>query len=395
MFIIQVSALLTNIQVYKNLLTAYQNEDHCTMMEDYVRTFDNVTIEMPNSSCQYLLTKDCSSSENFAIFARQLDIESKTKEVTLFLDSKEITLSPPSSKTACQIKIDGQASELQSSRTLLMSNGKMRAYLRETSSSTTGPIVVLKHDKHDLTVLFDGKNVQVKVSQRYKGQTCGICGDNNQESDREFSGPDACIYEKDEDFINSYALTGTHCQQALQIKGPKSCPKEEENTKKYMVPEYKSLEKVIERWNSEKKYNDIRQMEQQSAQKEMTRNQQHSLERTVSQQQQAISNNRQYSHYPAHHQQQQNHLQRMRTMAIRKEDKFCFSVQPVLSCVEGVSRPTQYRQQVLGFHCLPSQSISAQKLVEQSQYQVLEIFGAKQADFAATLQIPVSCYAHA
>lgn len=361
------------------------------MMEDYVRTFDNVTIEMPNSSCEYLLAKDCSLSENFAIFARQLDTESKTKEVRLFLDGKEITLTPPTSKTTSQIKIDGQASELVSSRSLVMSNGKMRAYVRETSSSTTGPIVVLKHDKHDLTVLFDGKNVQVKVSQRYKGQTCGICGDNNQESDREFSGPDTCIYEKDEDFINSYALTGAHCQQTPRPKGAKLCPKEEKNTEKYMAPEYKSLERVIERWNSEKKYNDIRQMEQEEAQRKMTRAQPHSSERTSQQAQ----NNRQYSRYSTHHQQQPNHLQRMRTMAIRKEDKFCFSVQPVLSCIEGVSRPTQYHQQVLGFHCLPSQSISAQKLVEQSQYQVLEIFGVKQADFAATLQIPVSCYAYA
>ncbi|KAI7691531.1 hypothetical protein SSS_02235 [Sarcoptes scabiei] len=386
-----VSTLLTTRQVYKNLFTGYQNDAHCTVMEDSVRTFDNVTVQLEQSPCEYLLAKDCYSTERFAAFVRQLDEQSKTKEVTLFVDGKEVTLSPPTTGTRAEVRVDGQVFELVQSQAQVMSNGNMRIYLRQTSSPNTPAIVVIEHGHHDVTVLYDGRNVQVKVGSRYQGKLCGICGDNNQEADNEFTGPDNCVYEQERDFVNSYALTGPHCQQTPIVKGTKVCPSTTTRNGKYSVPIYEPFSRLMDKWSAETRTNNLRQIARQAAQEEAARQQQMNLERIMARQHKIVQQQEQEQEQQKQEQKMEHY--RLRTMAVQQTDKICFSVQPVMSCIEGISRPTRVQQQTLGFHCLPSQSISAKKLAEKSQYQVLEIFGKKQVDFMAPFQVPVSCQA--
>src|SRR5699024_875057 len=52
-----ISALLPMTQVYKNLLKKYEAADKCVVMENYIRTFDNVTVrldQLQQSPCQFL-----------------------------------------------------------------------------------------------------------------------------------------------------------------------------------------------------------------------------------------------------------------------------------------------------------------------------------------------------
>ncbi|OTF71818.1 hypothetical protein BLA29_002695 [Euroglyphus maynei] len=382
-----VSALYSTKQVYKNLLTAYESTDRCSMMEDYIRTFDNVSVELPDSTCQYLLAKDCSSYERFSILARQLDTETKTKEATIYVDGKEIVLTPPTSENSAEIRVDGEVKELKASDALVMSDKKLTIYVRETSSPTSSPMVVLEHEQHDFTVLYDGKNIEVKVGQQYKGETCGICGDNNHESDDEFTGPDTCQYQNSEDFINSYGMAGQHCQRSPRTKGAKICSKKESTINKYVSPKYRSLALMIGEYKSQQKTNRMNQIERRAQQEEMARAQQKLLEQALARQQQQQKNEA----IKDKSESIKDEIQRYRTISIRHGDRYCFSTQPVLACIEGQSRPTELRPQLLQFHCLPTHSVSAQRLVEQSQYRVLEIFGKKPAELALSLQVPVAC----
>ena len=357
------------------------------MMEDYIRTFDNVSVELPDSTCQYLLAKDCSSFERFSILARQLDTEAKTKEVTIYVDGKEIVLTPPTSENSAQIRVDGQVKEMKASDALVMSDKKMVIYVRETSSSASSPMVVLEHEQHDFAVLYDGKNVEVKVGQRYKGETCGICGDNNHESENEFTGPDACQYKDSEDFINSYGMAGQHCQRSPKTKGAKICAKKEATINKYVSPKYRSLAQMIGEYKAQQSTNRMNQIERRAQQEEMARTQQRLLEQALARQQQQQKN----AATKKESESIEDEIQLYRTISIRQGDRYCFSMQPVLACIEGRSRPTEMRPQLLQFHCLPIHSVSAQRLVKQSQYRVLEIFGKKPAELALTLQVPVAC----
>ena len=217
-----VSALLRTQEVYSNLWSGYDNRDKCALMEDYVRTFDNVTFKTEETQCQFLLAKDCSAHERFAVFAQQLDTQTKTKSVTVLTSGSEIKLLPPQQQNVAQVVIDGKAHEIAYRKPVTIgakNQNAVRIYLRATPSDAHNPIIVVESDLNELEVKYDGKNVKVTVGQQYQGKTCGVCGDNNDESEEEFQGPDLCVYEDAEDFFSSYALSGQHCAQQPQPKG--------------------------------------------------------------------------------------------------------------------------------------------------------------------------------
>ena len=217
-----VSALLPTQQVFQNLWTGYEAQDKCSLMEDYLRTFDNVTFKTPETPCQYLLAKDCSPKERFAVFAQQLDQQTKTKTVTVLTSGSEIKLLPPQQQNLAQVVVDGRAHELSFRKPITIAaknQNQIRIYLRATPSDAVNPIIVVDNEFNDLQVKYDGKNVKISVGSQYQGKLCGLCGDNNDETEQEFQGPDMCVYEDAQDFAQSYALAGQHCAQSPVPKG--------------------------------------------------------------------------------------------------------------------------------------------------------------------------------
>jgi len=107
-YIRPVSSLVPYRHIYANLITDYQYTDSCNLMEDYVRTFDNVTYQIPDNPCQYLVAKDCSPYERFAVYASQLDQDAKTKAVTIVVNGVQIKLTPPTQQNLLQVVIDSK-----------------------------------------------------------------------------------------------------------------------------------------------------------------------------------------------------------------------------------------------------------------------------------------------
>jgi hypothetical protein len=403
-----VSSLLPTSEVYANLLTGYENTDRCSIMEDFIRTFDNVTFKIPNNPCQYLVAKDCSANERFSVFASQLDQESNTKAVTVFTAGSEIKLLPPQQQNVAQVVVDGHTHELTFRKPVTLQGNKndIRIYLRKTPSEAVNPIIVVQSDINNLQVLYDGKNAKVLVGSQYQGKTCGLCGDNNDESEEEFAGPDQCVYEDAQDFANSYALSGQHCAQTPFPQGQKRCPanrNQQSYSEQLSGVVSKKEVRVIEGPNGrttlvqqevsqqQSQQQRAQQLQNQANIEELQRTQQQQFERQQARQDgQPLSPGQQSALY-ASTPQQQKIIQRMRTQYIQRDDMICFTTKPVLACVQGVATQTQAVQ--LDFHCLPQTSPFTQQLIIESQKQVIKQLANKRVDLRQSVQVPVSCVA--
>nr|QSL97852.1 vitellogenin [Aleuroglyphus ovatus] len=399
-----ISALLPVSQVYQNALKSYESVDKCVVMENAIRTFDNVTIrldQLQSSPCQFLIAKDCSAAEKFAIFARQLDADAKTKAVTVLVAGSEIRLLPPTkSANAAQVVIDGRTVQLhEQSKPQIVAKvaGDIVVYLRASRSEVTEPIVIVKSKAADLTVHYDGKSVKVEAGKQYQGTTCGLCGDNNDEAENEFTGPDACVYQKEQDFVASYALAGQHCEQAPIASGAKRCPAQVTSRSARFQNVISGKYGYVDLKDAQNKARS-QELQAQANAEELARLNQKQMESLINRS--PVRAQEQFGGYPQYPQQkmpatpnQQQLVQRLRTYFVHQADKVCFSTEPIISCLEGISRPTQYKQQLLNFHCLPAQSISVQRLTMQAQQSVLPQFGRKAVHYSQYVQTPVACIA--
>jgi len=359
------STLLPLSEVYMNLITGYQNTPSCVLMEKAVRTFDNVTYDLPETNCQVLLAMDCSAQQKWAVYATELDDKADTKKVTVLTGGKEVKLMPPQQQDLMQIQVDGKIHELSFDKPVSFCSAKdcIRIFLRKTVSDAVNPIAVIENPDEKLTVLYDGKNAKVLLGNGYAGKTCGLCGDNDDESDDEFVGPDLCIYDQAEDFVNSYTMAGEHCEETPQPKGKVRCPKSQDNRQKDEQNHAHQQTIVQVRRNPIGKTTVVHQKTEIPAQ-------------SVNQQQQ----------------QQINACQGLRTEYLIRGDMACFTTRPVLTC--GSSCVAQSSRQVtLDFHCLQKASPFTQQLMSEAQRSVLTKLANKRVDLRETVSVPLACLA--
>jgi hypothetical protein len=423
------SSLLPLHEVFANLHTNYDNTDSCALMEDFVRTFDNVTYKLPDNQCQYLLAKDCSPKERFAVFASQMDESAKTKVITMFVAGSEIKLTPPTQHNLVQVVVDGKPHEVTFNKPITVkqnnNQNQIRVYLRKTASAAINPITVIQADKEDVELLYDGKNAKVLVGGKYQGKTCGLCGDNNDESDDEMTGPDGCIYTDDEDFANSYSLSGEHCEQAPQPLGHMICPQksdssEEQRSRGQIVLSKQTIKIVnspqgyaqrstlprggpraqrlsqsgsIESQEFQQRPATRQQARQQARQQgrqgdqlvvrpstlaDLTGREKQQVGRIVDAQQQIVR------------EQANKQFAKMRTAFIQRDDMVCFTTQPVMQCNQGY-QPQQSSDFVADFHCLPQSSPFTKQLMVEAATKVIKQLASKRVDIQQQIQVPSRC----
>jgi hypothetical protein len=374
-----ISTLLPIHEVYMNLLTGYEHTPKCVVMEHAVRTFDNVTFPLKDTKCQVLVAMDCSAEEKFAVYATELEHEDHTKKLTILTAGQQIVMMPPQQQDLMQIEVDGRVHELtaDSPITFNKANDQVRIYLRKTKSDAVNPIAVLENKDEGLEILFDGKNIKVLIDNKLKGKTCGICGNNDDESENEFEGPGECIFEDAEDFVNSYSMAGEHCEVKPRAQGKVRCPKrdqrrqhDEQNQRRVRIDGQvrrnpTGTTKVVHQ------HVEIPQPNaQQQQQQQIRRDQIQSGERI----------------------QQRNACQKLRTEYVIEGDQVCFTTKPVNVCQSGC-RAQATKETPIEFHCLPKASPFTKQLQNEADHTILKQLASKRIDFRRNMAIPTRCSA--
>jgi len=271
---------------------------------------------------------------------------------------KEVKLTPPEGQDQIQVTVDGHIHELTADKpvSFCSANDCIRIYLRKTVSEAVNPIAVIENPDEDLTVLYDGKNVKVQLSDNsnYKGRTCGLCGDNDDETDAEFIGPDLCLYDEAEDFVNSYAMAGDHCAETPRPKGKVRCPKSLDTRAKDQLDHVHQETHVQVRKNPTGSTTVVTQKTEIPAIRAAAA------------------------------------CQGLRTEYMIRGEMACFTTRPVVSC--GSSCVAQSTREVtLEFHCLQKGSPFTQQLMAETQRSVLTKLASKRVDLKEVVSVPVAC----
>merc|ERR1712066_693407 len=104
---------------------------------------------------------------------------------------------------------------------LLVSLEKSKIVLTPASASAS-PLIKVNVDGQDITItseqgliIFDGHSIVMESSQVFKGQLCGLCGNQNQQIKDELEGPKKCMHSKPEILAASYRISNLpqSCEQ--------------------------------------------------------------------------------------------------------------------------------------------------------------------------------------
>jgi len=180
-------------------------EPTCTVGSNLVSTYDNKTISFLPSTCEHLITADCSKYHRFGVTTRS--IEGNQKQVKIYLKKNVVEIVPSSS--GLMVHVNGQIKNVPVSESIEVTvSGEAIA----TISKTLDGVIVVRSPQLLLNELrTNGKVIQVFPSLLLKNKLCGVCGDFNGQIQADVSGPKKCIYSKPELQVASYLIPSASC----------------------------------------------------------------------------------------------------------------------------------------------------------------------------------------
>ncbi|XP_067144635.1 vitellogenin-3-like [Centruroides vittatus] len=180
----------------------------CLIQKDEVKTFDNVTYTLPPIDCYKVIAKDCSPTEHFLVLGKKID---EQKEVIVYFGKYKVQGVPSGSSVVVNVN-DKQVTVTE--------NEPYYQYITEGDHKVTvfsitynGYHYTLHSTPYRFEVDYDGKVIQIQfTSPYYRGKLCGLCGDNNGDSQHEFRGPEGYDYHDTAAFGYSYTLADDQCK---------------------------------------------------------------------------------------------------------------------------------------------------------------------------------------
>jgi hypothetical protein len=304
-----------------------------------VETFDGTKFSAPFSNCWVVLAKDCGSEQpKFVVMARKAQNSngnSELKEVKIVTRRNRIHLTPETEEYgSVKITVNGKTIDPEVEQEI-SENGKVVAEIEKDQST-----VEIKLPQ-GVEIEFDGYAINVKLSQYYRGQQCGLCGHFDLESTDEFRNPDFSEESDLRQFYMNYLVKDGQCtppQQLSEVCESEECDKADRSSSSSSSSSSES--------------------QQESGSNEISENPEH------------------------------------KTKVIEMDDQICFSTVPVPQCDEDESYPMGTKQQKkIAYVCIDQDSESAEEIERQARYGRREISALKNRTptFTRTEIIPERC----
>jgi len=233
-----------------------------------------------------------------------------------------------------KVNVNGRVVDPEQEREIV-ENGRAVAQIEKDQSS-----VRIELPQTGVEVEFDGYAINVKLSQYYRAQQCGLCGHFDLETADEFRNPDFSEERDLRQFYMNYLVKDGQCQPPQQLS--EVCESEE-------------CDKAD---RSSSSSSSSSSSQQDSASNE-------------------ISENPEY-----------------KTKVIEMDDQICFSTVPVPQCDEDESYPMGTKQQKkVPYVCIDQDSESAEEIERQARRGRREIASLKNRTptFTRTEVVPERC----
>ncbi|XP_077550151.1 vitellogenin-6-like [Haemaphysalis longicornis] len=180
---------------------------HCDLQGLTVRTFDGTIVQLPETDCYKVVSRDCSPNKKFLILARATNKPSFTKAVKLFIDTTKVEILPVTDASAPIVRVDGTKVDVTTGRSY--SHTSHDAELFEVRTENKWFELVSK--PYGISLDFDGNVLFVQTAPFYRGKLCGLCGDYNLDRSTDLSGPDGHLYNNTLEFAKSYVVLSPDC----------------------------------------------------------------------------------------------------------------------------------------------------------------------------------------
>jgi len=300
-----------------------------------INTFDGTKFSVPFSGCWVVLAKDCGSQQpKFVVMAKKSDRNGDVKEVKIITTRHRIHLVPESDEyDSVKVDVNGKTYNPDNDEDIV-ENGRVVAKIDKDQST-----IRVQLPKTGVDVDFDGYAINIKLSNYYRGQQCGLCGHFDLESTDEFRNPDFTDERDLRQFYMNYLIKDGRCQapQLNEVCESEECDKADRS----------------------------------------------SSSSSSSSQSQENSGSNESSETPEH-----------KTKVIEIDDKLCFSTVPVPLCDEEDSYPMGVKQQKkIAYVCIDQDSHEAEEIERQARSGRSDIPALKNRtpSFTRTENVPEKC----
>jgi hypothetical protein len=144
---------------------------------------------------------------------RSLKPVSLGKELLVSLEKSKIVLTPTSASASPLIKVnvDGQDITITSEKAQILKSPLSQKKLGLIYRTQNAIYLSIEQG----LIIFDGHSIVMESSQVFKGQLCGLCGNQNQQIKDELEGPKKCMHSKPEILAASYRISNLpqSCEQ--------------------------------------------------------------------------------------------------------------------------------------------------------------------------------------
>jgi len=301
----------------------------CTIGQGYVQTFDKKSYSYNVDECDHMITSDCSKDLSHAVLAKEVN---GMKHVTLFHEQSKIELRPAQAYSnyvdEYKLTVNGQKVELQKGQKITLQSSQEQVTVYWSNDNT----VVI--NTPNTRLVHSGKTVTVEEKSSPDGSHCGLCGDYNLDKRADVKSSKGCVF-------SSYWLAA----QSYRSKSSQCTPLSSETLNKIRSEESSCVKFEIKKTKTRSVF--------ESEMRDSKSIMKHSI--------------------------------------IYKDDKICFSQDPVIKCSVNTV-PKELRKKTVNFVCLPEGRIAKMYIEKVEHGERLQELKRQEVDFQVEMDQPISCH---